>query len=149
MHARSLVPRPWQAVDCTHQRCHARCVLQLYTGLFKMVCFKILLPMSLVEARRGMEEFACHAILHCSTRFLRPCRSKLECVYYGATEEDIGTYGVRARKLEKGEDVFHGMEMMKPPSDRTGVKFCQMLQDEACAVFAQYSQLPEEHKKWY
>ena len=51
--------------------------------------------------------------------------------------------------MDKDEDVFHDMEMMQPPSARTGIRFEQRLQDEACAVFAQFAQLPEEDKPRY
>ena len=51
--------------------------------------------------------------------------------------------------MDKDEDVFHGMEMMQPPSARIGIKFEQLLQDEACAVFAQFADLPEKDKPRY
>ena len=68
-------------------------------------------------------------------------------MYYGATDLDIAAYGIR--EVVKDEDVFHGMEMMKPASERTGIRFSQILQDEACAVFAEFSQLPEYEKPRY
>ncbi|GAX74970.1 hypothetical protein CEUSTIGMA_g2416.t1 [Chlamydomonas eustigma] len=73
--------------------------------------------------------------------------SKIKEVYYGATVSDVESFGIR--EVDKDDDIFHGMEMFKPPAERTGVPFRQIMREEACAVFKKFLQLPDEEKPRY